>query len=218
MVRIAPVPSRWASFLLRLLNAVARRTVGLELNPLDAADERPDFVLPSLATDRVVRGRAELDPEVRTLATRLVATINGRCWDLDGGRLAGRRAGVASDKLVAVADHATDPRFTPDERAALAYAAVVTEVAARVPDELVAELRRHFSQRDIVELTLAVARENVDNRIVARRPVEARGLRIASSPAAEARPKRPSYRRRRGRSPGSRRLRHGRLIFHTRAY
>lgn len=209
MARIAPVQSRRASFLLRLLNAVARRAMGHELKPVDAAADGPGFGLPSLVTDRLVRGRTELDPEVRVLATRLVATINGRTRNLDGGRLAGQRAGVPIDKLAAVADQATDPRFLPDERAALAYAAALSGVGTGAPEKLLPELRRHFSERDIVELTMAIAAEHGSDRITAPPAIEAHGGCLATKAAAPA-PK--SVVRPRSWSPGLRRvfLRHRR--------
>jgi len=118
----------------------------------------------------VGRGRPELDPEVRALATRFVASVTGRvCRD------AGRRAGVSSDKLAAVADHATDPRFLPDERAALAYAAALSGADGGRPDDLLAELRRHFSERGIVELIVAVAMAHGRERGVAPLAVETAG-------------------------------------------
>jgi AhpD family alkylhydroperoxidase len=183
MSRVAPVDPRCRPPLLRVLNAVTRRTLGHELTPLNTVAHNPGFVLPYLATSRFVRGRTDLDPEVRALAVHLVATINGCAWCRDLGRFAARRAGIPAAKLDAVADHATDPRFTPDERAALAYAAAVTEVGAHVPDALFAELRRHFSERDIVELTMVVAAENLYNRVTAPLAIESQGLCPVPFPA-----------------------------------
>ena len=176
MARIAPVTGRRAPVLLRLLNAVSRRTVGAEMVPLQVMAHNPGFLLPCLATLRFVRGRTDLDPAVRALAMQLVAEINGCTWCTDFGRFAAERGGLPADKLRAVTEYATDPRFLPDERAALAYAAAVTEVGARVSDDLFAELRRHFSNRNIVELTVAVAMENFYNRINAPLGIEAQGF------------------------------------------
>lgn len=144
--------------------------------PLQVMAHNPRFLLPYLATLGPVRGWTELDPAVRALAMQLVAEINGCAWCLDFGRAEAEKGGVPAAKLLAVADHATDPRFLPDERAALAYASAVTEVGARVPADLFAELRRHFSDRGIVELTVAVATENLYNRINAPLGIEAQGF------------------------------------------
>ena len=165
MARIAPIEARHQTPLVRLLNWGARRTMGQELAPLNVLVHNPGFVLPYLATSRFVRGR-----------TQLVATLNGCAWYIDFGCSAGQKEGVAADKLLAVPAYATDPRFSPAERAALAYAAAVTEVGARVPDELFADLRRHLSQREIVELTMAIAVENMYNRINAPLEIEAQDV------------------------------------------
>ena len=188
MARIAPVPRDRQPPLVRLLNWGACRLLGQEVAPLNVVARNPGFVLPYLATTRFVRGRTHLDPEVRALATQLVAAINGCSWCLDFGRFAAEHAGIDAAKLLAVTDYATDPRFLPDERAALAYAAAVTEVGARVPDDLFAELRRHFSNRDIVELTVAVAVENMYNRIAAPLEIESQGFCAVPVPPARRAP------------------------------
>ena len=167
---------RGVPLLHRFLNAVSRRIVVSELAPLQVMAHDPGFLLPYLATLGLVRDRTELDPVVRALAMLLVAEVNGCAWCLDFGRAEAEKGGVAAAKLLAVADYATDPRFLPDERAALAFAAAVTQVGAHVPDGLFAELRRHFSDRDIVELTVAVATETLHHRINAPLGIEAQGF------------------------------------------
>ena len=52
----------------------------------------------------------------------------------------------------------------------------MTQVGARVADPTFAALRRHFSDREIVELTAAIAAENFYNRINAALEVEAQGF------------------------------------------
>lgn len=72
----------------------------------------------------------------------------------------GRSEAIEDDKLSNVARYGTDPRFSPRERAALAYAEMVTISPNDIDDELFAELRRHFSEREIVEITAQAALEN----------------------------------------------------------
>ena len=175
MARIAPVARGRAPLLLRLLNAASRRAVGAETAHRQMTTLNPRFLRTSLPMVPLTRGPTELDPAVRALAMQLVAEINGCALCLDFGRAEAEEGGVPAAKLLAVADHATDPCFLPDERAALAYAAAVTEIGARVSDDLFAELRRHFSDRGIVELTVAVATENLCSRISAPPGIEAQG-------------------------------------------
>ena len=79
---------------------------------------------------------------------------------MDINTAVGRKRGIPEDKLQAVDRWAEHPGFTPRERAALAYAEMVTISPNDISDEQFAELRRHFSERQIVELTLQAAFEN----------------------------------------------------------
>ena len=58
------------------------------------------------------------------------------------------------------------PYYTERERAALAWAEAVTLVAKdQVPDEVYEEVRPHFSEKELCDLTLAVAAINAWNRL-----------------------------------------------------
>ena len=57
------------------------------------------------------------------------------------------------------------PVFTDKERAALAWTDAVTLVAeTHTPDDVFENLRKHFSEKEIVDLTAAVAAINTWNR------------------------------------------------------
>jgi alkylhydroperoxidase family enzyme len=56
--------------------------------------------------------------------------------------------------------------YSERERAALAWAEAVTAVGeTHVPDEVFEEVQKHFSPREVVELTVAIAMINTWNRI-----------------------------------------------------
>jgi alkylhydroperoxidase family enzyme len=88
----------------------------------------------------------------------------------------GRKRGIPEDKLQAVADYATHPGFTERERAALAYAEMVTISPNDITDEQFAELRGHFSEGEIVELTAQAAFENFRARFNRSLRIEADGF------------------------------------------
>jgi AhpD family alkylhydroperoxidase len=175
MARVTPVEGRKAPLLLRLLNWVSRRMLGREAMPFKIMAHNPGFLLPFLLMSRFTQGKIQLDHHVRLLATYLVAEINQCPWCIDFGRAEGQRRGMA-EKLTAVRDYARSPVVSPAERAALAFADEMTQVGARVSDETFAELRRHFSEREIVELAAAVATGNFYNRINIALEVEAQGF------------------------------------------
>jgi len=84
---------------------------------------------------------------------------------MDINTAVGRKRGIPEDKLQAVDRWAEHPGFTPRERAALGYAEMVTISPNDITDEQFTELRRHFSERQIVELTLQAAFENFRARV-----------------------------------------------------
>jgi alkylhydroperoxidase family enzyme len=99
----------------------------------------------------------------------------------------GRKRGVADGKLEAIAAYADHPAFSERERVALAYAEMVTISPDDVTDEQFAELRRHFTDREVVELTAQAALENFRARFNRALRVEADGfahLPVAQLPKA----------------------------------
>ena len=72
----------------------------------------------------------------------------------------GRKAGVTETKLMALADYQRSADLTDLEKLAVRYAVEMTKTPVNVPDELFAELKGNFSDKQIVELTSAIAWEN----------------------------------------------------------
>jgi len=76
-----------------------------------------------------------------------------------------RRWGT-EQRLYALSAWAETPFFTERERAALAWTEAVTRVAeSRVPDAVYEQARRHFSEKELVDLTLAIVAINGWNRV-----------------------------------------------------
>jgi alkylhydroperoxidase family enzyme len=86
------------------------------------------------------------------------------------------QAGASEDKIRAVASHATSPLFSESERLALSYAEAMTITGQKVTDDLFAELRHHFKEAEIVELTAAVALENFRSKFNVALGIEAQGF------------------------------------------
>jgi len=94
------------------------------------------------------------------------------------------QAGATEDKIRQVPRWRESPLFSPMERDALEYAERMTITGERVPDDLFARLRTHFTEAQIVELTAAVALENFRSKFNVPLGVEAQGF----CPLADLRP------------------------------
>ena len=83
---------------------------------------------------------------------------------------------MAEDKLSEIASFATSAHYSSAERAALAYAEPMTITGQKVTDELFAEVRKHFSEPQVVELTAAVALENFRSKFNVALGIESQGF------------------------------------------
>ena len=73
--------------------------------------------------------------------------------------------GLSLTECNALADWEASPLFSAGERAALAYADVMTRDIV-VPDEAFAEVARHFDQHQLVELTVLIGTYNMNARVL----------------------------------------------------
>ena len=97
-----------------------------------------------------------------------------------------RGHGESQRRLDVLSAWRDSPLFSDRERAALAWTEAVTLIAANgVPDDVYEEARLHFSEEEIVNLTLAVNTINSWNRLnVAFRTIHRADPAQAASPAA----------------------------------
>ena len=72
-------------------------------------------------------------------------------------------------------------RFSPAERVALDYAERITHTDQQVDDAFCAELRKQFTEPQIVELTAAIAFENFRSKFNPTLGVEAQGFCVVPS-------------------------------------
>jgi alkylhydroperoxidase family enzyme len=79
-------------------------------------------------------------------------------------------------KMAAVAAWRESALFSEPERIALEYAERMTITGQKIDDELVARLKRHFTEAQIVELTAAIALENFRSKFNPALGVEAQGF------------------------------------------
>jgi len=97
---------------------------------------------------------------------RSSSSLGCRCWCVEYGRHLWRQAFLPPRELAALRHFASTPLFSARERAALAFTAALpryADAAGGIPDAVLAELRRHFSEPEVIALTQLVAREHFFN-------------------------------------------------------
>ncbi len=108
----------------------------------------------------------ELEQSLLELVKMRASQINGCAYCLDMHSKDARANGETEQRLYVLDAWREAPFYTPRERAALAWTEAVTEIARQgVPDAVFEEAREHFSERELVELTMAVIAINGWNRL-----------------------------------------------------
>ena len=107
-----------------------------------------------------------LEPALLDLMKTRVSQINGCAYCLDMHTKDARARGETEQRLYALDAWSETPFFSERERAALAWAETVTRVAeTHVPDEAFEHARQHFTEKELVDLTLAIVAINGWNRL-----------------------------------------------------
>src|SRR5262249_49746232 len=92
--------------------------------------------------------------------------INGCAYCIDMHTQDARAGGETERRIYALNAWRETPFYTDRERAALAWAEAVTRIAdGGVPDALYEEVRKHFGEKELADLTWAVAAINAWNRV-----------------------------------------------------
>ncbi len=92
--------------------------------------------------------------------------INGCAYCIHMHTRAARQAGETEERIYLVSAWRESPLFTPRERAALAWTESLTLLARTgAPDDVFDALKDHFTDEEIVNLSMAITVINAWNRI-----------------------------------------------------
>lgn len=124
----------------------------------------PDALKGMVQLERHVASK--LDPSLLHLVKMRASQINGCAYCIDMHSKDARAKGETEQRLYALDAWRETPFYTERERAALAWTEALTLIAkTHAPDDVYEDLRRHFSDQEIVDLTLAIVAINGWNRL-----------------------------------------------------
>jgi AhpD family alkylhydroperoxidase len=134
--------------------------------------QRLDFFAKAPALMKQVRAlnqavqESGLEHSLLHLIKLRASQINGCSFCVDMHSREAREDGETEQRLYLVAAWKESPLFSERERAAFAWVEAVTLVAeGGVPDELYRKTLEHFSEEELVKLTVATAMINTWNRL-----------------------------------------------------
>jgi AhpD family alkylhydroperoxidase len=132
---------------------------------LDFLQASPDAIKAMMALE-TASGKLGLDRALLDLVKLRASQINGcaYCVDMHASDL--RKHGESERRISVLVAWRETPFFNARERAALAWTEALTLVATtHAPDSDYADLREQFTEREMVDLTLAIGTINVWNRL-----------------------------------------------------
>ena len=107
-----------------------------------------------------------LEKPLLELVKLRASQVNGCAFCIDMHSADARKAGETERRLYGVTAWRETPFFTPRERAALAWTEAVTQISTHgAPDDAYAALDAQFTQKEQMDLTLAIAMINCWNRL-----------------------------------------------------
>lgn len=125
----------------------------------------PQAVQAQLGLEKYIH-ECGLESSLIELVKLRASMINGCAYCVDMHTKDARAAGETEQRLYAVSVWREAPFYSPRERAALAWTDALTEMSrAEISDELFGEVREHFSEKEIVDLTMVVVTINGWNRL-----------------------------------------------------
>jgi AhpD family alkylhydroperoxidase len=125
----------------------------------------PGVYKPMMGLEEYLHG-CGLEESLLHLIKLRASQINGCAYCLDMHWKDLRAAGESEQRLYSLDAWRECPYYTERERAALAWTEAVTLIAdGHVPDSVYEEVRPHFTDKELADLTLAVATINAFNRL-----------------------------------------------------
>ena len=132
---------------------------------LDYKTASPDAFNAMLHTEHQVHNSG-LEASLLELVKSRASQLNGCAWCLDMHTKDARAQGETEQRLYLLPVWREAPCYTDRERAALAWTEAVTAIGPDgVPDAVYEEARRHFDEKALVDLTLAIIAINGWNRL-----------------------------------------------------
>ena len=132
---------------------------------LNAPQASPDALKAMLGLETYL-AKSSIEHPLLVLVKMRASQINGCAYCLDMHSKDARAEGETEQRLYLLDAWRETDFYTPRERAALAWTEALTLIAdTHAPDDVFEEVRAQFSDREIADLTLAIAAINGWNRL-----------------------------------------------------
>jgi AhpD family alkylhydroperoxidase len=171
MTRIAGVPKRKAGPFVRVTYWMARRKVkqissgrDLGMEPIEIYAHAPRLLFGYGMLEQSSAAKPRVDEHLRSLVVLKSAVMQGCQFCQDIASHEARRASITDAQILDLYRYRESEHFDELERLVLDLAVGMTSTPVQVSDEMIASLREHFDDAQLVELVHMIALENLRSR------------------------------------------------------
>ena len=172
MARIEGVSKSKAGPMVRLIYRLGPKTmkkltgrepqIGNGIEPIEIWAYQPRMMIGMGKFNQAVRKGKSVDERLRNLIELKGAQMIGCEFCVDLGSQICRNSGFSDEELLALPRYRQSDLFTEREKLALDYTVAVMHTPVDVTDELFAQIKKHFSDEQLVEITALLTLVNLD--------------------------------------------------------
>jgi 4-carboxymuconolactone decarboxylase len=172
MARIQGVPEEKAGAMVRLVYWFMRKGMtkltgrapqaGSGIEPVEIWAHQPKMMSGMGRFQQAVRKGTAVDERLKNLVELKGAQMIGCEFCVDLGSQICRKSGLSDDELLALTRYRQSELFTEREKLALDYTVAVMRTPVEVTDELFVQMKKHFTDPQMVEITALLTVVNLD--------------------------------------------------------
>ena len=136
--------------------------IGSGLEPMEIWAHQPKMMMGMGKFNQAVRKGTSVDERLKNLVELKGAQMIGCEFCVDLGSQICRNSGPSDDELLALPRYRQSALYSQREKVALDYTIAVMRTPVEVTDELVAKMKEHFSDGQLVEITALLTLVNLD--------------------------------------------------------
>ncbi len=155
-----PLVERPSSPLVRAAFRTSRKRYGAVTDPLKAFGHTPGLMSGYAALELAAERSHRAPERLKELAVMRAAMLAGCEWCLDFGSALVLASGLSEEELRDLPRYRESERFSELDKLVLDYATALSRTPIEVTPELVARLREHLDEAQIVEITTMASLEN----------------------------------------------------------
>jgi uncharacterized peroxidase-related enzyme len=125
---------------------------------------RPSVLKNFLSMYAAIVNEGTVEAKYKELAYLKTALINGCLYCHRAHSASGKQSGLSKEQIDSLSFYKNSDAFDEKEKAVILYAERVTKGASAMREGSLEELKKHFNEEQIVELTLTVCVANFTNR------------------------------------------------------